>query len=119
MSCRVTFGGAGQDHGQLKAYIKPGYSAQVKYGSSVSLTAYAPGETSYRWLRDGQPIEGGTDGVLAVEWARGGTKTEQGYRHTYQAIAVFNDFYGANLESEPTEVATVTSVPCPLVISVR
>ena len=114
-----TFGGAGQDHGQLKAYIKPGYSAQVKYGSSVSLTAYAPGATSYRWLRDGQPIAGGTDGVLNAEWARGGMKTADGYVHTYQAIAVFNDFYGVNLESEPSEAATVTSVPCPLVISVR
>ena len=114
-----TFGGAGQDHGQLKAYIKPGYSAQVKYGSSVSLTAYAPGATSYRWLRDGQPIAGGTDGVLAVEWMRGETMTDDGYVHTYQAIAVFNDFYGVNLESEPTEAATVTSVPCPMVISFR
>ena len=114
-----TFGGAGQDHGQLKAYIKPGYSAQVKYGSSVSLTAYAPGATSYRWLRDGQPIAGGTDGVLTAEWAKGETKTDDGYVHTYQAIAVFNDFYGINRESEPTEAATVTSVPRGMVISVR
>ena len=119
MSCRVTFGGAGQDHGQLKAYIKPGYSAQVKYGSSVSLTAYAPGATSYRWLRDGQPIGGGTDGVLDAEWARGGTKTDVGYVHTYQAIAVFNDFYGVNRESELTEAATVTSVPLGTVLSIK
>ena len=114
-----TFGGAGQDHGQLKAYIKPGYGDRIDYGETTQLTAYAPGATSYRWLMDGQPIAGGTDGVLAVEWARGGTKTEQGYRHTYQAIAVFNDFYGINRESEPTEVATVTSLPRGMVISVK
>ncbi|MBQ3290310.1 MAG: hypothetical protein IJH50_12995 [Kiritimatiellae bacterium] len=114
-----TFGGMGQDHGQLKAYIKPGYSERVNHGSSVPLTAYAPGATSYRWLRDGQPIDGGTDGVLSVEWARGGTKTADGYVHTYQAIAVFNDFYGVSRESEPTEAATVTSVPFGMVISVK
>ena len=113
-----TFGGAGQDHGQLKAYIKPGYKDRIDYGETTQLTAYAPGATSYRWLMDGQPIAGGTDGVLAVEWARGGTKTEQGYRHTYQAIAVFNDFYGVTRESEPTAAAAVTSLPRGLVISV-
>ena len=68
---------------------------------------------------DGQPIAGGTDGVLAVEWARGGTKTDNGHVHTYQAIAVFNDFYGVNRESEPTEAATVTSVPRGMAILVR
>lgn len=114
-----TFGGAGQDHGQLKAYVKPGYKDRIDYGETTQLTAYAPGATSYRWLTDGQPVAGGTDGVLAVEWARGGTKTEQGYRHTYQAIAVFNDFYGINRESEPTEAATVTSLPRGMVISVK
>jgi hypothetical protein len=106
-----TFGGAGQDHGQLKAYIKPGYSDSLNYGETTQLTAYAPGASSYRWLRDGQPIADGTDGVLAVEWARGGMKTDNGYVHTYQAIAVFNDFYGISRESEPTEVARVTSLP--------
>ena len=114
-----TFGGAGQDHGQLKAYIKPGYNDRIDYGGATQLAAYAPGATSYRWLRDGQPIEGGTDGVLAVEWARGGTKTYDGYVHTYQAVAVFNDFYGIDRESEPTVAATVTSAPLGMVISVR
>jgi hypothetical protein len=114
-----TFGGAGQDHGQLKAYIKPGYARQINSTATTTLTAYAPGATSYRWLMDGQPIAGGTDGVLSVEWARGGTKTDDGYVHTYQAIAVFNDFYGINRESEPTEAATVTSVQRGMVISVR
>ena len=112
-----TFGGAGQDHGQLKAYVKPGYKDRIDYGETTQLTAYAPGATSYRWLMDGQPVAGGTDGVLAVEWARGGTKTGDGYVHTYQAIAVFNDFYGINRESEPTEAATVTSLPRGMVIS--
>ena len=113
-----TFGGKGQDHGQLKAYIKPGYAKQIDSKATTTLTAYAPGATSYRWLMDGEPVAGGTDGVFEVSWARGGTKTEQGYCHTYQAIAVFGDFYGATRESEPTAAAAVTSLPRGLVISV-
>ena len=58
---------------------------------------------------DGQPIAGGTDGVLSVEWARGGTKTDDGYVHTYQAIAVYDDFYGVMREGEPSASATITS----------
>ena len=110
-----TFGGAGQDYGQLKAYITPGYDDRIDYGETTTLTAYAPGATSYRWLMDGQPVAGGTDGVLAVEWARGGAKADDGYVHAYQAIAVFND----NRESEPTEAATVTCAPRGVVITVK
>ena len=104
-----TFGGAGHDHGSLKAYIKPGYSAKLAHRGTTTLTAYAPGATSYRWLMDGQPIAGGTDGVLSAEWARGGTKTDEGYVHTYQAIAVYDDFYGVTRDGEPSASATITS----------
>ena len=103
------FGGAGHDHGSLKAYIKPDYSAKLAHNGSTTLTAYAPGATSYRWLMDGQPIAGGTDGVLSAEWARGGTKTDDGYVHTYQAIAVYDDFYGVTRDGEPSASATITS----------
>ena len=104
-----TFGGMGQDHGQLKTYIKPGYSAKLVHRGTTTLTAYAPGATSYKWLMDGLPIAGGTDGVLSAEWARGGTKTDDGYIHTYQAIAVYDDFYGGTREGAPSSSATITS----------
>ena len=107
-----TFGGAGHDHGSLKACIKSGYSTKLAHkgsGSTTILSAYAPGATSYRWLMDGQPIAGGTDGVLSVEWARGGTKTDDGYVHVYQAIAVYDDFYGVTRDGEPSASATITS----------
>ena len=103
------FGGAGHDHGSLKAYIKPDYSAKLAHNGSTTLTAYAPGATSYKWLMDGQPIAGGTDGVLSAEWARGGTKTDEGYVHTYQAIAVYDNFYGITRDGEPSTSATITS----------
>ena len=113
------FGGAGHDHGSLKAYIKPDYSAKLAHNGSTTLTAYAPGATSYKWLMDGQPIAGGTDGVLSAEWARGGTKTSNGYVHTYQAIAVYDDFYGVARDGEPSASATITSDLLGMVITVK
>lgn len=101
-----TFGGAGMDHGELNCYVKPGYVTKISYGHSTTLTAYAPGAVSYRWLCDGEPIYGGTDGTLTVSWARGGTRTDDGYLHTYQAIAVFN-MYGATRESSPSAAAEI------------
>ncbi len=102
------FGGAGQDHGQLKAYIKPGYGDSISSGESTTLTAYAPGATSYRWLCDGRPITGGADGVLNVAWTRGGVVQAPGFKvHSYQAIAVFEDFNGVTRESKPSAAADI------------
>ena len=111
-----TFGGVGSDHGNLNCYLKPGYVTKITHSESQTktLTAYAPGAISYKWFRDGQLIDDnddgvadGADGVLSVKWARGGTKTNDGYLHTYQAVAVFN-LYGVERESESAE-ASVTS----------
>ncbi len=114
-----TFDGVGQDHGQLKTYLKPGYSTEVSYGNTVTLTAYAPGATSYRWLMDGEPVDGGTDGTFEVAWANGGSRSAEGYRHTYQAIAVYDDFYGVTREGEPSAVATVMSRTRALIFIVK
>ena len=112
-----TFGGVGSDHGALNCYLKPGYATKITHGESQTktLTAYAPGATSYKWFRDGQLIDDnndgvadGADGMLPITWARGGTKTDDGYLHTYQAVAVFN-LYGVERESESAEVS-VTSI---------
>ena len=121
-----TFGGVGTDHGDLTCYLKPGYATKVTHsGAGATLTAYAPGATSYKWFRDGQLIDDdgngvadGADGALTVNWVRGGTKTADGYRHDYQAVAVFN-LYGVERESEPTATATVTSVYLGTMLSVR
>ena len=110
-----TFGGRGQDGGKLKAYVSPQHAATVSPGRTVSLAAYAPGATSYRWLMDGEPVSGGTDGTLAVEWARGGIRTGEGNLHSYQAIGIF-DIDGAAVESEPSAAETITSVSQGLVV---
>ena len=114
-----TFGGVGTDHGELNCYIKPGYATKVTYGgTAATLTAYAPGATSYRWLMDGEPVAGGTDGVLSVNWSKGSTRTSEGHLHTYQAVAVFN-LYGVERESEPTAEASITSIYTGTMIVVR
>ncbi|MBR3085239.1 MAG: hypothetical protein IKH04_02430 [Kiritimatiellae bacterium] len=113
-----TFGGRGQDGGKLKAYVSPQHAAMVSVGKTVALTAYAPGASSYRWLMDGKPVSGGADGTLSVEWARGGTRTEEGNRHAYQAIGIF-DIGGATVESEPSAAETVTSILQPFVLIMR
>ena len=127
-----TFGGAGTDHGALNCYLTPGYATNVLYraASQPTLTAYAPGAVSYRWYRDGQLVDDdndgvadGADGVLPVKWvnvklANGGTKTDAGFLHTYQAKAVFS-IYGVERESEPTAEARVTSVYVGTMLSVK
>ena len=56
---------------------------------------------------------------LAKEWAVCRPETESGYVHTYQAIAVFDDFHGATRESEPSAAETVTSRNRALIFVVR
>ena len=103
-----TFGGAGQDYGQLKAYIKPDYNDKIDHNESTTLTAYSPGATSYRWLCDGKSVDGGANGVLDVQWTRGGAESSPGFNlHAYQAIAVFEDAQGAVRESEPSAAAEI------------
>ncbi|MBQ6923884.1 MAG: hypothetical protein IJQ73_04515 [Kiritimatiellae bacterium] len=114
-----TFGGRGQDHGQLKSYVSPVHAEAIGFGKTTTLTAYAPGATSYRWLTDGEPVAGGADGNFEVTWANGGVRAESGYVHTYQAIAVFDDFHGATRESEPSAPETVTSRNRALIFVVR
>ena len=114
-----TFGGRGQDHGQLKSYVSPVHAEAIGFGKTTTLTAYAPGATSYRWLMDGEPVAGGSDGNFEVTWANGGVRAESGYVHTYQAIAVFDDIHGATRESEPSAPETVTSRNRALIFVVR
>ena len=102
-----TFGGKGQDYGQLKAYIKPDYDDVINHGEATTLTAYAPGATSYRWLCDGEPVEGGADGTLQVLWSRGGEKLPSGLMvHDYQVVAVYGSGDAAR-ESEPSATVTI------------
>ena len=71
-------------------------STHVAWGQTLVLTASAPGAVSYRWLCNGEEIQGGTDGHLTVAWRKCPEE-----RDSFQAIAVFS-VDGLTVEGEPT-----------------
>ena len=90
-------------------------SAQkISSSQTATLTASATGATSYRWLKNGEPIDGGTSGTLTVTWRR--PKDEP--IDSYQAIAVYA-VGDATMESEASETMTIENAPKGLIISVQ
>ena len=91
-----------------------GQSATRIYGRQVvTLTASATGAASYRWLKNGAPIEGGSGGALTVNWR----SPKNAPTDTYQAVAVYASG-GSTVESEPSTEMTVENLPMGTVISV-
>ena len=88
--------------------------SKIVHGETATLTASAPGATSYRWLKNGAPIEGGVNGTLVVEWRRPGNWSTD----AYQAIAQFasGDFVA---ECESSEVVTVKNLQTGMGLIVR
>ena len=71
-------------------------STHVAWGQTLVLTASAPGAVSYRWLCNGEEIQGGTDGHLTVAWRKCPDMHD-----SFQAIALFS-VDGQTVEGEPT-----------------
>ena len=86
----------------------------VSARKTVTLTASAPGATSYRWLKNGEPIEGGTSGTLTVNWR----SPKNDPIDTYQAVAVYI-IDGLPVESEASAEMTVENWPMGTVIVFR
>lgn len=87
-------------------------AATVKHGETATLTASAPGAASYRWLKNGVAVSGGTNGTLAA------TYNGAGVVDSYQAIAVYA-IDAATAESEPSAPATVEGVASATVLVIR
>ena len=88
-------------------------ATKVYARQTVEFTASAPGATSYRWLKNGVPIEGATGGTLTVDWRN----PKNASTDTYRAVAVYA--YGSStVESGDSAEMTVTNVPMGVVISV-
>lgn len=103
-SSPITYGGA----------FKPTVSqstTKVSVQNAVTLTASAPGAASYRWLKNGEPIEGGTSGTLMVNWR----KPKNAPTDAYQAVAVYS-IDGLTAESATSSVLTIENVPAGMVI---
>ena len=89
-------------------------AAKVVKGRNVTLTASAPGATSYRWLKNGNPVDGGTSGTLTVR----GRSPMDAPIDTYQAIAIYT-VDGLTAESKPSAVVTIENEPMGSIVSVR
>ena len=85
---------------------------KLSHGESATLTASATGAASYRWLRNGEPIEGGASGTLTVPWRKGGVTD------SYQAVAVYA-VSTATSESAPSAALTIENTPRGMVISIQ
>ena len=103
----LTYGGAFTPTVTLSA-------AKVVKGRNVTLTAYAPGATSYRWLKNGNPVDGGTNGTLTVR----GRSPKDNPADTYQVIAIYA-IDGLTAESELSAEVTIENLPLGTMFSVR
>jgi hypothetical protein len=65
-----------------------------KITKPVMLSVNAVGALFYRWTRNGEPVDGGEDGDLTVEWIKGGGID------TYTITPVY-DVYGCEVEGAP------------------
>ncbi len=90
-------------------------SAQkLSHGGTATLTASATGATSYRWLKNGEPIDGGEGGTLTVRWRNPRNVPID----TYQAVAVYA-VGDATMESEASEELSIENSPMGTFISLR
>ena len=91
--------------------IAPGNCA-VSPNGEKTLSAYAPGATSYKWTRNGEVVDGATGGELTVYW----TRPKDG-PVVYGVTPVFTK-NGEQIEGKEV-TAEVTNEPQGLMILVR
>ena len=91
--------------------IAPGNCA-VSPNGAKTLSAYAPGATSYKWTRNGEVVDGATGGELTVYW----TRPKDG-PVVYGVTPVFTK-NGEQIEGKEV-TAEVTNEPQGLMILVR
>ncbi len=86
--------------------------ASITRDQTATLTATAPGASSYRWLKNGTPITGATGNTLVATFGRSETTD------TYQAIAVYN-VDAALAESGPSATVVILNQKSATVMIVR
>ena len=90
-------------------------SAQkISSKQTATLVASAIGATSYRWLKNGEPVEGGEGGTLTVRWR----KPKNVPTDVYQAVAVYT-VGDATMEGEASEAMTIEYEPSGMIIPIR
>ena len=106
----LTICGMGVD-GSERWIVRPQNTTLTKDDVSTTLSANASGAVRYRWTKNGTAIEGGTDGDLTVEWAKGGATD------TYTVTPVY-DVYGNETDGESIS-CTVFNHPLGMMILLR
>lgn len=91
-------GGKGVD-GAERWIVAPQSVRLSKRDGTATLSANAAGAVSYRWTRDGEPVAGGEDGDLTVEWEKAKTGTVETY-----AVVPLYDICGNTSDGEPVTV---------------
>ena len=98
-------GGKGVD-GVERWIVEPKGCALSKDSSTVTLTANAAGAVSYKWTRNGESVEGGENGELAIAWAR---RNASNMVDTYAVTPVY-DVFGVATDGAP-KTCEVTNMP--------
>lgn len=94
-----SLGGMGVDGAER--WVKTPQDAKIRRNdTNRTLVAGAAGAKSYRWTRNGEPVEGGENGELAIEWTTGGSTD------VYAATAVY-DVYGTETTGNPVSAQVV------------
>ena len=90
--------GKGVD-GAERWIVAPQGARLSKRTGTATLSANAAGAVSYRWTRNGEPVAGGEDGDLTVEWEKAKTGTTETY-----AVVPLYDICGNTSEGAPVTV---------------
>lgn len=107
----LKIGGKGVDGAERWFATPPARIRLTKQQESQTVSANAAGAVAYRWTKNGEAVSGGEDGVLAIEWRRGGSTD------AYTVTAVY-DVYGRTVAGEPVALA-VEQAPDGMILVVR
>ena len=102
-----SIGGMGVD-GKETWLVEP-QNETVACSKSVTLKALAVGAVSYKWTKNDEAVEGGTDGSLEVAWHR--SKTPD----TYTVTPVY-DVFGSEVEGEAMTCNVTNQAPGLMII---
>ena len=103
--------GYGKFAGTQRNLVLAPASTSIRHGSPCTLTAYAPGAVAYRWTCNGEAVDGGANGELAVAWRR--AKAPDSY--TVAPVYLVN---GEEVEGEASAF-TVENLPLGMTFLIR
>ena len=108
-----TIGGKGVD-GAERWIVEPKGCTLSKDSSTATLTANVVGAVSYKWTKNGEAVEGGENGELAIAWER---RNASNMVDTYAVTPVY-DVFGVATDGAP-KTCEVTNIPLGALLILR